>query len=320
VFIESIAMETRTLCNHCYKEVFGDVAIGLGVWIIKHCPSHGIQTGLIEKDAEWYKLCKHWNCKEFYPGYLIDITSKCNLSCKYCYHPNENHFKSLDKIVRDAQENIGLGPTVLTGGEPTLHKDLINIIKEVGQINQVWLLTNGTLVNDKMLENFCNTPLLQGNILNIGFSFHKESEGKDLAFLQRVRREKLQLSTCFVVIDTLDQIDRCISLYKEYEDIFTSMRIKASSNVWNTKSVKNQIFTSQMVRYLYDKGAILDLTGNSSQKVSYASMILNNMHFKLVSWYSLKNVDLNDINCGPWYRGKDGVIRDFVYSMILNER
>jgi hypothetical protein len=31
------------------------------------------------------------------------------------------------------------------------------------------------------------------------------------------------------------------------------------------------------------------------------------------------NVDLNDINCGPWYRARTGELANFVKSLLINE-
>ena len=91
------------------------------------------------------------------------ITDVCNLRCNHCYmttyKDNGLKFYKLKKIARDcinSSKLLGYTPEFsITGGEPLLSKNvfkLIKFIKEKCPSSQVSILTNGTLINDKIIE------------------------------------------------------------------------------------------------------------------------------------------------------------------------
>lgn len=82
----------------------------------------------------------------------ISITERCNLSCIYCrpkrVRTQETDPLSLSNLLRLVQVLIGLGINriKLTGGEPTLRKDLLDLvvaIKSLPGLNNITLTTNG---------------------------------------------------------------------------------------------------------------------------------------------------------------------------------
>lgn len=105
-----------------------------------------------------------------YPEHLAAIvfTQGCNFRCHFCYNPmlvwprqgtdeknkKEKGYKlpSVDDLFSFLQERVGrLEGVVITGGEPTLHKDLPEFIKKIKDLGYlVKLDSNGT--NPAMLE------------------------------------------------------------------------------------------------------------------------------------------------------------------------
>ncbi|EKQ55063.1 MULTISPECIES: GTP 3',8-cyclase MoaA [unclassified Clostridium] len=93
----------------------------------------------------------------------ISITDKCNLRCKYCVSEGEFDtlkndeiltFDEIIKICRSAS-NLGITKIKITGGEPLLRQDaveLIRYIKELPHIKSVTLTTNGVFLYDKIQE------------------------------------------------------------------------------------------------------------------------------------------------------------------------
>lgn len=90
----------------------------------------------------------------FNPPYLknlmINITEKCNLTCKHCYitdkNPIDSPFDKLKEIIKDFYELQGV-KLVLTGGEPLLYshlKELLLYLKDIPLIKV--LLSNGVLI------------------------------------------------------------------------------------------------------------------------------------------------------------------------------
>jgi len=95
-----------------------------------------------------------WN-KQSVPHCVLEITGKCNLSCKACYRKKNNVDKSLEKIVEELkiiEYNQKLHTVSLAGGEPTLHPQLCEIIRQIKSRNyKVSLVTNGLALNREML-------------------------------------------------------------------------------------------------------------------------------------------------------------------------
>ncbi len=85
----------------------------------------------------------------------ISIINSCNLKCKYCSFDSQYKIIPLEDIlfIVKALSNLGIKKIRLTGGEPTMHKDLVEIIKAIKSIDGIELVgltTNGTLLENKI--------------------------------------------------------------------------------------------------------------------------------------------------------------------------
>lgn len=103
-----------------------------------------------------------------FPGKVAAIvfTQGCNFRCGYCHNPellelNKNTEYYAKDFIDFLKKRIGkLDGVVITGGEPTLQKDLYDFIKEIKSLGfAVKLDTNGTnpdileqLIKDNMLD------------------------------------------------------------------------------------------------------------------------------------------------------------------------
>jgi hypothetical protein len=87
---------------------------------------------------------------------LIDITENCNLNCPTCFAssgPGVGRFARLPHILRSldtaiAREGGRIDVLMLSGGEPTVHPDVLEIIEEATRraVTRVILNTNGIRV------------------------------------------------------------------------------------------------------------------------------------------------------------------------------
>jgi len=91
----------------------------------------------------------------------IHVTDRCNLKCNGCYSAGERNDKNelaLDDIkkVISNLKSLNLKNIIISGGEPMIRNDLDlvlkNIREELNPENLV-VITNGTINNDKLLEN-----------------------------------------------------------------------------------------------------------------------------------------------------------------------
>jgi len=94
----------------------------------------------------------------------ISLTNSCNFSCAHCEVDINTSKKQLSlssiKSVLDQLADVGVLSLILTGGEPTLRKDLVEIIGEASERN-FWtkLKTNAYLIDDEYREKILDTGL-----------------------------------------------------------------------------------------------------------------------------------------------------------------
>jgi len=91
-----------------------------------------------------------------HPGLIsyVIFTQGCNFKCHYCYNspsarffePEEITDTKIDEILTFLEENKEkYGAVVISGGEPTMHKDLPDVLKKIKALGLlVRLETNGT--------------------------------------------------------------------------------------------------------------------------------------------------------------------------------
>lgn len=93
----------------------------------------------------------------------ISLTDKCNLRCSYCmpedfnlWIPSKDHLTTpeLVEIVKIAV-NCGITEIRLTGGEPLLRQDIVEIVKKINELNnppEISMTTNGLSLAQKAQE------------------------------------------------------------------------------------------------------------------------------------------------------------------------
>ena len=90
----------------------------------------------------------------------IELTRRCNLECIYCYNSSSRDpgmpdfdFELLKRVLSEAYE-YGIRSITYLGGEPTLHRQINEIIKFTKSIGmeEMVLYTNGTVMNDRLLD------------------------------------------------------------------------------------------------------------------------------------------------------------------------
>lgn len=95
----------------------------------------------------------------------IEITSICNERCVHCYIPHEYKNNYMDfslfkRIVRESK-NMNVLNFTLTGGEPMLHPQFIEIIKLCKRENfSLNILSNLTVINEHIIHELKSNPLI----------------------------------------------------------------------------------------------------------------------------------------------------------------
>lgn len=126
-----------------------------------------------EKNKNWKDFIKRFNVdakkKGFFQGATFELTSFCTLKCPMCFVRRDRQSPELmGGRMRTAEEWIEMARQfrdqggiflLLTGGEAMMRPDFAEIYEEISKMGLlVSLFTNGTTVDDKMIELFKRRP------------------------------------------------------------------------------------------------------------------------------------------------------------------
>lgn len=113
---------------------------------------------LSKEKSECQKLTITGSFDFYVPIHIsIELTSQCNLEYTYCYNEFadiQNELTPLELIlILDEWKQYGLMGVELTGGEPFLYQGFWDVLDYCSQnFKRVGLLTNGTLINEKVAK------------------------------------------------------------------------------------------------------------------------------------------------------------------------
>ncbi|NTU89128.1 MAG: radical SAM protein [Actinobacteria bacterium] len=235
---------TQALCPECLKQlpatVFADE--DGAVWMERTCEEHGRSTTFVWPDAEHYE----WLCSLAFPSIKpavthpmtgpcptscglcssharkatlveIEVTQKCNLRCPVCFMSAEDckfdpTFEELAGFYDTIAQTAGIETGVqITGGEPTMRDDLVDIIK-LGREKGFWGIevnTNGLIIAQR--EGYLET-LVAAGMTGVYLSFdgltpevYKETCGANLLdiklkVVERCREAGLQVVLAMTIV------------------------------------------------------------------------------------------------------------------------
>lgn len=105
---------------------------------------------------------------------FIELTSRCNMQCKFCPYPVLKRKKQdmpeeyVEKILQEISSNKK-DVTFHVLGEPLLNKNFFRYAALCDEYGiKYWLVTNGMLLTEAM----CDKIFLLGNLQNLELSFH----------------------------------------------------------------------------------------------------------------------------------------------------
>jgi tetraether lipid synthase len=183
------------LCGKCRRPTESSYEIRNNrVYLVKFCPECGRTSTLVTKDAKkwlWKReitdysepekiecsmdcaSCDHQNLTP--PTTVaMDVTNVCNQNCPIClacvdamgftYHPPVEYFDKIFRHFLDADPKPNM---CFFGGEPTMHRDFLDIVKLARSYGyQVQLFTNGIKLADR---DYCEQLCSLGIQVNFGF-------------------------------------------------------------------------------------------------------------------------------------------------------
>jgi len=226
--------KNRGFCNSCKKlvPIRREQRDGK-VYLIKECPDCGVNENLLSSDAR-----RHYAKRDLDPGHrftpcgavkcstcnhhrrpryaFVDVTNLCNLNCPMCadsvpghgfsFDPPMEHFR---KIFDHLAQFDPLPAIALFGGEPTVRKDIVDIIRLSRSYGfETRVLTNGIRLAD---EEFCREIVDARPHLLVSYDGCKpstylqlranekvlEKKQKAIENLNKLPRAKVSYVTCF---------------------------------------------------------------------------------------------------------------------------
>jgi uncharacterized radical SAM superfamily Fe-S cluster-containing enzyme len=175
--------QSRGLCRQCGTDARVEVryiARDNKVYLQRHCPKHGVHEALVAGDLGWYLEAmsqevapcapprvharKRAACPDacgpcLFHGQrchlpVFPITNACNLRCPICFGFNrpDPYFMPVDEFARRldflVQATGGVDLINITGGEPTLHPQLLDILRAAKRpgIGRITMNSNGIVL------------------------------------------------------------------------------------------------------------------------------------------------------------------------------
>ena len=137
------------------------------------------------KKIEYFKKKKEPKWAE------IDVTTRCNFSCKWCYMSCASNKEGIDikrddyRSIINTLKNSGIIQITISGGEPLMHPDIIefvSIASKKGMI--VHINSNGWYLNREMAGSLKKAGLsqIQMNIDSLDTDKHESIRGKNKSF------------------------------------------------------------------------------------------------------------------------------------------
>lgn len=100
----------------------------------------------------------------------ITLTNRCNVNCLYCHHDgmvSSNQEMTVDELytICKVAKSIGVKKIRLSGGEPLIRKDIVEVIKKIASLDfkDISMTSNGILL-EKYAQNLKDAGLNRVNV------------------------------------------------------------------------------------------------------------------------------------------------------------
>ena len=267
----SILSQTMSVCPVCLQVVEANlVSKENAVYLAKECHEHGASELMVWPDVEHYRWMSSFSFPLVPPRCTtsldrgcprdcgpcikhlrkptlveVEVTRRCNLRCPVCFMSADVAeadiaLPSLEQIFRTIREQAGTAPGIqLTGGEPTVRRDLPEIVRlacEAG-FEGIEVNTNGIVIS-RDFEYLLH--LQEAGLTGIYLQFdgltsplYSQIRGADLLAtklqaIENCRRAGLQVVLAMTVIDgtNLDQVGDVLRFALKNVDIVAGLALQ----------------------------------------------------------------------------------------------
>jgi cyclic pyranopterin phosphate synthase len=187
----------------------------------------------------------------------LKITGKCNRKCFFChqeggmsYLSDMDYCDDLDSFIRKFSKEFEIKAVAITGGEPLMNPNALNIFKGISKINQIEkisLTTNGTISPEfDFWRKLSKTKLKEVNISIADIINTKDFNilKKQTVIIKNLNKLNIQANVNIVVFnDSIYSINviKTLLKYKKDKLKFTITLLPNLNNYDYSKSITNEI-------------------------------------------------------------------------------
>ena len=326
----TVLKTTISICEFCYLHIPANIVEENNKILLKKtcvCNNQTL-TYLVEDDVDFYKSLKKTHSEPYdFDVVLFEVTDKCNLKCPHCYHLPFNTAK--DKSIEDIFKEIDGFPNskyyMLAGAEPSVRKDIIEVISKItGKYDNILLmLTNGVRFHDyKFVEQLKNAGL---SGICVGLN-HESYQGKSIHDKQLkglFNAHSLGIKNSYIGY-TLEKWDHIPHVLKEAQNIsyITEMiRVRMGSDIGRSPGEGHKTL-SQLTKKVIEYAKQLNLEFKileADNNIYHMMVQVGNAPIRLIQWPDIKNIVMDELNSGPWCYFYEGPITNFVHQVITRD-
>jgi hypothetical protein len=291
----------------------------------KRCPEHGDIDSVVEIDTEFYYSLNHHNYVDAFNQLLFEASDRCQLSCPHCYHLPDN--KIQDRAIEEIIEQIKQFPKdsapMLAGAEATLRPDFVELCAEINKLGfkQFELLSNGLRFADMDFTTSCFNAGLKTMCFGLNHSSYQGEKvhEKQLRGLNNIIAAGYQINYVGYTIEDYNHIPEILDEIKDinHEQI-NHYRIRCGSFIGRS-SDQQRGYLSVLVRKIKEHlGSKVSLY-LSDDNPYHVMLQYDNILLRVIQWPDVTNIDMEELNTGPWCQFYDGPITNFVHQVITRD-
>lgn len=286
--------ETESICPECFRKESKINKIDAQIvkddnkiWITKECGKHGKFKSRLFSDPEIYERWQQYQItgegpeevdplplsgNKLYQKHLsqsvltnLYVTNRCNLRCSYCfanagaegfvYNPSLEEIRDLLEQVRE-ENPVPSKALQITGGEPTIREDLIDIIEIANDLGftHIQLNTNGIKLSESV--DYCKR-IKEAGVDTVYMSFDGLTEdanpwvNQQKKAIENCREAELGVVLVPVVMKdmNLDQLGKVVQYAKENVDVIRGVNFQPISFTGRITNITKEDRESERVDY-----------------------------------------------------------------------
>lgn len=212
----------------------------------------------------------------------ISVTDRCNLRCSYCIPKGFNdfetpdHWLTFDELMRVVRAFVRLGTKRfrLTGGEPLVRKNLIDLvhrIKKIDEVEDLSITTNGTLLTShakSLFEagldrlNISLDSLNRKNIEDITGLDCLEQVMEGLRTAKQLGFHKIKINMVVLPDKNMAEIERMLEFCIEHGFILCLIEVMPMGKTGQNMTTVSLQPIIQELRKHYDLHSTMKIIGN----------------------------------------------------------